>query len=101
MNALRHFGRALGISRCPCKVSSAWNYRSDICISQEVLLARNDGTICYFCKMKTKECPSCAMQVDAKSKLCPICQYEFTQTNRTWQVVALLLVLLFIYLILF
>jgi len=57
--------------------------------------------ICYFYRMKTKECPSCAMQVDAKSKVCPICQYEFTQTNRTWQIVALLLVLLFIYLILF
>jgi hypothetical protein len=41
------------------------------------------------------------MQVDAKSKVCPVCQYEFTQANRTWQIVALLLVLLFIYLILF
>ncbi|RMG27720.1 MAG: hypothetical protein D6730_06590 [Bacteroidetes bacterium] len=28
--------------------------------------------------MKKKECPSCAMQVDANSKTCPICQYEFT-----------------------
>jgi hypothetical protein len=24
-----------------------------------------------------KECPSCAMQVDANSKVCPICAYEF------------------------
>jgi RNA polymerase subunit RPABC4/transcription elongation factor Spt4 len=24
-----------------------------------------------------KECPSCAMQVDSKSKLCPVCGYEF------------------------
>ncbi|HEY9047428.1 MAG TPA: hypothetical protein VIN08_16090 [Ohtaekwangia sp.] len=51
--------------------------------------------------MKTKECPSCAMQVDRKSKICPICRYEFTKTSRVGQIVAVLLVLLFIYLILF
>lgn len=26
-----------------------------------------------------KECPSCAMEVDADSKVCPICSYEFTE----------------------
>ncbi|SKC82318.1 zinc ribbon domain-containing protein [Ohtaekwangia koreensis] len=51
--------------------------------------------------MKTKECPSCAMQVSSRSKICPICQYEFTRSSKALQWVALLLVLLFIYLILF
>src|SRR5574337_234539 len=27
--------------------------------------------------MKKKECPSCAMPVDEKSKVCPVCGYEF------------------------
>ncbi|WP_436515723.1 hypothetical protein [Ekhidna sp. To15] len=46
--------------------------------------------------MKTKECPSCAMEVDAKSKECPICQYEFaeTQTGYKWIAVILVIVML-------
>jgi RNA polymerase subunit RPABC4/transcription elongation factor Spt4 len=46
--------------------------------------------------MKKKECPSCAMEVDAKSKSCPVCNYEFTGSNQPvlkW--IALLLVILF------
>jgi RNA polymerase subunit RPABC4/transcription elongation factor Spt4 len=27
--------------------------------------------------MKTKECPSCAMEIPKKSEECPICNYEF------------------------
>jgi RNA polymerase subunit RPABC4/transcription elongation factor Spt4 len=50
--------------------------------------------------MKKKECPSCAMEVDAKSKTCPVCQYEFTQQGGTLKWVALLLALLFLYLLL-
>jgi RNA polymerase subunit RPABC4/transcription elongation factor Spt4 len=47
--------------------------------------------------MKKKECPSCAMEIDEKSKVCPICEYEFaTQSSwLTW--VAILLILLFIF----
>ncbi len=42
--------------------------------------------------MKMKECPSCAMQVDAGSKTCPICRYEFTASGggRKWIAVFLL-----------
>lgn len=50
--------------------------------------------------MKKKECPSCAMDVDAQSKVCPICGYEFTQPNPVlkWLVI-LLAVLLLLYFI--
>ena len=48
--------------------------------------------------MKTRECPSCAMEVDASSKVCPVCSYEFTGTNGSgilkW--VAILLAILFL-----
>ncbi|HEU5290918.1 MAG TPA: hypothetical protein VFU05_09770 [Cyclobacteriaceae bacterium] len=52
--------------------------------------------------MKTKECPSCAMQVDAKSNICPICSYEFTDTNNGYlKWIAIILAILFLlYLIL-
>ncbi|AGA80052.1 hypothetical protein [Echinicola vietnamensis] len=46
--------------------------------------------------MKTKECPSCAMEVDAKAKVCPICQFEFPQRSPIIQWVAILLAILFI-----
>jgi RNA polymerase subunit RPABC4/transcription elongation factor Spt4 len=50
--------------------------------------------------MKKKECPSCAMEIDADSKVCPICSYEFPQTNKTYSVVAIiLLVLILLYFI--
>jgi RNA polymerase subunit RPABC4/transcription elongation factor Spt4 len=52
-------------------------------------------------KMKTKECPSCAMEVDASNKICPVCSYEFTDSNKgglKW--IAILLAIAFlIYLI--
>lgn len=46
--------------------------------------------------MKTKECPSCAMEVDAGSKTCPVCQYEFAEirSNYKWIAVFLIVVLL-------
>jgi RNA polymerase subunit RPABC4/transcription elongation factor Spt4 len=52
--------------------------------------------------MKKKECPSCAMNVDADSTVCPICSYEFTDTNKgglKW-VAIVLAILLLVYLIL-
>jgi hypothetical protein len=49
--------------------------------------------------MKTKECPACAMDVDSNSKECPICGYEFGGTSGGLQLVALILVLIFLYLI--
>lgn len=46
--------------------------------------------------MKKKECPSCAMEVDAVSKRCPVCDYEFPSTNPILKWVAILLALMFL-----
>lgn len=48
--------------------------------------------------MAKKECPSCAMQVDADEKVCPVCEYEFpSQLKYQWiAAVMLILVILFI-----
>jgi len=46
--------------------------------------------------MKKKECPSCAMDIDSKEKICPICGYEFPRVNKLYQWVAILLIILFI-----
>ncbi|HPM28932.1 MAG TPA: hypothetical protein PLJ60_01250 [Chryseolinea sp.] len=46
--------------------------------------------------MKKKECPSCAMEIDAKTKVCPICQYEFPAQNQWFKWLAIVLVILFI-----
>ncbi len=51
--------------------------------------------------LKTMECPSCAMEIDAKSATCPICSYEFPKQSRLIQIVAVLLVLLFLYMVIF
>jgi RNA polymerase subunit RPABC4/transcription elongation factor Spt4 len=50
--------------------------------------------------MKKKECPSCAMEIDDKSKICPICAYEFVGYSGAvkWTAIVLL-VLLAIYII--
>ena len=50
---------------------------------------------------KTMECPACAMKIDVKSTTCPICGYEFPHQSRWIQIVAVLLVLLFLYLVIF
>jgi succinate dehydrogenase/fumarate reductase-like Fe-S protein len=52
--------------------------------------------LAYRRNMKKKECPSCAMEIDAKAKECPICGYEFPATNKVYQLVAILLIILFI-----
>lgn len=46
--------------------------------------------------MKTKECPSCAMEIDAKSKRCPVCDYEFPSTNSGLKWAAIVLAVLFL-----
>lgn len=46
--------------------------------------------------MKKKECPSCAMEVDAGSKACPICGYEFPGYNIGMKLLAAILILLFL-----
>jgi predicted amidophosphoribosyltransferase len=46
--------------------------------------------------MSKKECPSCAMEIDENSKVCPICQYEFGRpmTGLKWAAFALAIFLL-------
>ena len=50
--------------------------------------------------MKKKECPSCAMKIDAKSKVCEVCNYEFPDHNRglKWAAFLLAVLLLLLYL---
>jgi hypothetical protein len=47
-----------------------------------------------------KECPSCAMEIDADSKVCPICSYEFAESHpspRRWLAIMLIAVIVFIF----
>ncbi|MEQ8338323.1 MAG: zinc ribbon domain-containing protein [Cyclobacteriaceae bacterium] len=44
--------------------------------------------------MKKKECPSCAMDVDASAKECPICNYEFNDHPVSYKWIAFILALL-------
>ncbi|NJM26709.1 MAG: hypothetical protein HC859_15755 [Bacteroidia bacterium] len=46
--------------------------------------------------MKKKECPSCAMEVEAGAKECPVCGYEFTGFSAGTKWVAIALVTLFL-----
>ncbi|MDN4165132.1 hypothetical protein QWY31_06445 [Cytophagales bacterium LB-30] len=51
--------------------------------------------------MKKKECPSCAMMIDEKAKVCPICSFEFpTQPKWITFTAILLLLVMILYLIL-
>jgi hypothetical protein len=50
--------------------------------------------------MKKKECPSCAMEIDADLDLCPICSYEFPKTSKIPKWIAILfIVLILLYLL--
>jgi RNA polymerase subunit RPABC4/transcription elongation factor Spt4 len=49
--------------------------------------------------MKTVECPSCAMNVEANSETCPICGYDFPKQSKSlmivvWAMIALILLYL-------
>ncbi|MBL0032616.1 MAG: hypothetical protein IPP27_10700 [Bacteroidetes bacterium] len=44
--------------------------------------------------MATKECPSCAMNVDDKSTVCPICGYEFPVRNKWFVLIAIILLII-------
>lgn len=50
---------------------------------------------------KTKECPSCAMEIESAEKICPICQYEFpTQPKAfTWIAILLIIALLILFIL--
>ncbi|GIV58604.1 MAG: zinc ribbon domain-containing protein [Bacteroidetes bacterium] len=45
---------------------------------------------------KQRECPSCALDVDAAAEVCPYCGYEFPVQKRgvTWAAVAMILLAL-------
>ncbi len=43
-----------------------------------------------------KECPSCAMEIDEKEKVCPICGYEFPPTKPAYTWIAILLLIVFL-----
>jgi len=51
--------------------------------------------------MKKKECPSCAMEINAENKICPICTYEFPQKNPLYQWIAILLAVVFLLMMFF
>jgi hypothetical protein len=44
-----------------------------------------------------KECPGCAMEVDANRNTCPFCEYEFPQSRMSFKPVAILMLILFLY----
>jgi RNA polymerase subunit RPABC4/transcription elongation factor Spt4 len=43
--------------------------------------------------MKHKECPSCAMNIDVKSKECPICGYAFIEATPWIKYMAIFLII--------
>ena len=45
--------------------------------------------------MKKKECPACAMNIDADRKICPICGYEFPEDKPLFRALVVLLVIVF------
>ena len=47
--------------------------------------------------MATKECSSCAMEVDTAVETCPICGYEFPQQKSSIKWIALAMLILFAY----
>lgn len=52
-------------------------------------------------KMKKKECPSCAMETDARSRECPVCGYEFPSSARGLKWVAFVLAVMGLFYVLF
>ncbi|HEX8039416.1 MAG TPA: hypothetical protein VF490_09695 [Chryseosolibacter sp.] len=51
--------------------------------------------------MKKKECPSCAMETDARSRECPVCGYEFPSSARGLKWVAFVLAVMGLFYVLF
>ncbi|NJN42993.1 MAG: hypothetical protein HC811_12950 [Flammeovirgaceae bacterium] len=45
---------------------------------------------------KTKECPSCAMKIEATSEECPVCGYQFQNYGSWVKWLAILMVIVFI-----
>lgn len=47
-------------------------------------------------RTETKECPGCAVEVDADADTCPICKYDFPRSSRWLQLTAWLMLILVI-----
>ncbi len=47
--------------------------------------------------MQKRECPSCAVDIDSSSEVCPICGYEFPRRKSGFRTIAVILILLFIW----
>jgi RNA polymerase subunit RPABC4/transcription elongation factor Spt4 len=47
--------------------------------------------------MEKKECPSCAMKIDADAKACPICEYEFPVNTKYQWIVAVMIVVVILF----
>jgi len=45
--------------------------------------------------MSNKECPSCAVLIEKKATVCPVCGYEIPQHKSRVKWVALLMIILF------
>lgn len=43
---------------------------------------------------RTRECPSCALEVDAEAEVCPYCNYEFPVQKRSVMTMAVVMALL-------
>ena len=50
---------------------------------------------------KTKECPGCAMDVDARADVCPICEYDFPRQSIAAQIAVFFLIILMLLWLLF
>jgi hypothetical protein len=53
-----------------------------------------------FAIMKKKECPSCAMEIDANARECPVCGYEFPSSAKglKWAAIVLAILILLYFL---
>lgn len=47
--------------------------------------------------MHTRECPACAMEIDASAEACPVCGYEAPRQRTSVQVAAWLMALLLLW----
>jgi RNA polymerase subunit RPABC4/transcription elongation factor Spt4 len=51
--------------------------------------------------MKTKECPGCAVEVDANAEVCPICGYEFPRQSWILRITVFVMIALLIWWLVF
>ena len=43
---------------------------------------------------KTRECPSCALEIESREETCPYCGYELPREKQGWKLVAIIAVIL-------